>query len=155
MRSGIRDRRYVANGNMLDSILVGYFSGSSLKYGGHIRAGIPREFRRVLTPRFDELRIERCPLSKPTRSHRRATGGRHDQSPRWLPAAGWTHSWCVNLVFSNGRQRTDCVIRDSPASVATRTLARSCGNDVGAAGTGRNPGPPDKLTGTGRNPSPG
>ena len=32
---------YVANANMLDSILVGYFRGRDLMYAGRIRAGIP------------------------------------------------------------------------------------------------------------------
>jgi ATP-dependent DNA ligase len=41
---------YVANGETLDSILVGYFTGRDLMYAGRIRAGIPPEFRRVLLP---------------------------------------------------------------------------------------------------------
>jgi hypothetical protein len=47
---------------MLDSILVGYFNSRDLIYVGHIRAGIPTEFRRVLLPHLEELRIERCPF---------------------------------------------------------------------------------------------
>ena len=31
-------------------------------YAGRIRAGIAPEFRRVLLPHFEELRIERCPF---------------------------------------------------------------------------------------------
>jgi ATP-dependent DNA ligase len=36
--------------------------GQHLMYAGRIRAGIPAEFRRVLFPHFEELRIERCPF---------------------------------------------------------------------------------------------
>jgi ATP-dependent DNA ligase len=63
---------YVANGEMLDSILIGYFEGADLTYPGRIRAGIPPEFRRVLLPHLEELRIERCPfLNLPDRTEGR------------------------------------------------------------------------------------
>jgi bifunctional non-homologous end joining protein LigD len=44
---------YVPNGEMLDSILVGYFKDRDLMYAGCIRAGLPPAFRRTLElPRF-------------------------------------------------------------------------------------------------------
>jgi bifunctional non-homologous end joining protein LigD len=53
---------YLPSGDMVDSILVGYFKGRDLMYAGRIRAGIPTEFRRVLLPHFEELQIARCPF---------------------------------------------------------------------------------------------
>jgi DNA ligase D-like protein (predicted ligase) len=53
----------IPNGNALDSILVGYYSGHDLLYAGSVRAGIPSELRRVLLPHFEELRIPRCPFA--------------------------------------------------------------------------------------------
>jgi ATP-dependent DNA ligase len=53
---------YFPNGEMLDSILVGYFNGRNLMYAGRIRAGLPAEFRRVLLPYFEELQTVRCPF---------------------------------------------------------------------------------------------
>jgi len=53
---------YVANGEALDSILVGYFKDAKLMYAGRIRAGIPTALRRVLLPHFEELRVARCPF---------------------------------------------------------------------------------------------
>jgi ATP-dependent DNA ligase len=41
---------YIANGNMLDSLLVGYYGGRELMYAASIRAGILLEFRRALLP---------------------------------------------------------------------------------------------------------
>jgi bifunctional non-homologous end joining protein LigD len=53
---------YLPNGEMLDSILVGYLKGRDLMYAGRIRAGLPAEFRRVLLPYFEELQTARCPF---------------------------------------------------------------------------------------------
>jgi ATP-dependent DNA ligase len=39
---------YVPSDNLLDSILIGYYDGRDLVYGGRIRAGLSTEFRRVL-----------------------------------------------------------------------------------------------------------
>ncbi len=46
---------YISNGEMLDSILVGYFDGRDLLFAGRIRAGLPAEFRRIVPPYFEEL----------------------------------------------------------------------------------------------------
>ena len=62
-RTGIRHRRLRPNGNVLDSILVGYYDGRDLVYAGCVRAGISAEFRRVVLPHFEELRIQRCPFT--------------------------------------------------------------------------------------------
>src|SRR5215469_15933023 len=43
---------YIPNGNVLDSILVGYYVGHDLMYAASARAGIPTEFRRLLPPHF-------------------------------------------------------------------------------------------------------
>jgi bifunctional non-homologous end joining protein LigD len=63
---------YVPNGDRLDSILVGYYEGRDLIYAAAVRAGISSEFRRVLLPHFDELRMPRCPFANlPDRGERR------------------------------------------------------------------------------------
>ena len=53
---------YIPNGDVLDSILVGYYEGRDLMYTASVRAGIPPEFRRVLLPHLEALRISRCPF---------------------------------------------------------------------------------------------
>jgi ATP-dependent DNA ligase len=54
---------YLPNGNVLDSILVGYYEGRYLMYAAGVRAGIPPEFRRALFAHFEQLRIPRCPFA--------------------------------------------------------------------------------------------
>ena len=111
---------YVAKGNQIDSILVGYYTGRDLMYAGRIRAGRPGEFRRVVLPHFEELQIPRCPIiNLPDRTEGRWGDG--------LTAAKMTlccwlvRSWWRESSSWNGRLRIDCVIRDSPESAATRT----------------------------------
>jgi bifunctional non-homologous end joining protein LigD len=53
---------YIPNGDMLDSLLVGYYERRNLMYAASVRAGIPAEFRRVLLTHFDGLRTTRCPF---------------------------------------------------------------------------------------------
>ena len=53
---------YIPNGDVLDSILVGYYEKRDLIYAASVRAGIPPELRRVLLPHFEELRKQRCPF---------------------------------------------------------------------------------------------
>jgi hypothetical protein len=52
----------IPNGNVLDSILVGYYEGRDLMYAASVRAGIPSEFRPVLPSHFDALQVPRCPF---------------------------------------------------------------------------------------------
>jgi ATP-dependent DNA ligase len=54
---------YISNGDALDSLLVAYYVGHGLMYAASIRAGIPPEFRRVLPPYLDALRITSCPFA--------------------------------------------------------------------------------------------
>jgi bifunctional non-homologous end joining protein LigD len=54
---------YLPNGDVLDSILVGYYEGRDLIYAGSIRAGIAPEYRRARLPHFEELRKQRCPFA--------------------------------------------------------------------------------------------
>jgi bifunctional non-homologous end joining protein LigD len=54
---------YVPNGYRLDSMLVGSYEGRDLIYAAAVRTGISAEFRRVLLPYFDELRMPRCPFA--------------------------------------------------------------------------------------------
>jgi bifunctional non-homologous end joining protein LigD len=54
---------YIPNGDVLDSLLVGYYDGSKLKYAASVRAGIPAQYRRVLLAHFDAMRIQRCPFA--------------------------------------------------------------------------------------------
>jgi ATP-dependent DNA ligase len=78
---------YVPNGEMVDSILVGYFKGRDLMYAGRIRAGLSVEFRRVLLPYFEELETARCPFRNlPDRTEGRWV--RVSRRRRWLSAAG-------------------------------------------------------------------
>ena len=51
------------SGDVVDSIMVGYYEGRNLIYAGSIRAGIPAEYRRALLPHFEELRKQRCPFA--------------------------------------------------------------------------------------------
>jgi DNA ligase D-like protein (predicted ligase) len=53
---------YFLNRNTLDSLLVGYYNGRHLIYAGSVRASIPTEFRRVLPPHLEALRISQCPF---------------------------------------------------------------------------------------------
>ena len=63
---------YLPNGNILDSLLVGYYEGRHLMYAASVRAGIPSEFRRVLIPHLERLCISRCPFANlPDRSEGR------------------------------------------------------------------------------------
>ena len=48
---------------LADSLLVGYYEGRHLMYAASVRAGIPPEFRRVLLPHLEGLRISRCPFA--------------------------------------------------------------------------------------------
>jgi hypothetical protein len=54
---------YIANGDALDSILVGNYEGRDLMYAGAVRAGVPSEFRRALFAHFEELHKPRCPFA--------------------------------------------------------------------------------------------
>jgi len=68
---------YIPNGDILDSLLVGYYEGRDLSYAASVRAGIPTELRHVLPSHREELRIVRCLfLNLPDRGegrvHRRA-----------------------------------------------------------------------------------
>ena len=62
---------YIPNGNVLDSVLVGYFDGRDLMYAASVRAGIPSEFRRVLVPHFEHWGhlVVRSPPAKIPESH--------------------------------------------------------------------------------------
>jgi bifunctional non-homologous end joining protein LigD len=53
---------YIPNGPLVDSPLIGCYAGRQLRYAASVRAGVPSEFRRVLLPHFEELRIARCPF---------------------------------------------------------------------------------------------
>lgn len=54
---------YIPSGDILDSLLVGYYAGRDLMYAAGVRAGIPSEFRRVLAAYLEGLRISRCPFA--------------------------------------------------------------------------------------------
>jgi ATP-dependent DNA ligase len=44
-------------------MLVGYYRGRELIYAASVRASIPPDFRRVLLPHFEKLRIPGCPFA--------------------------------------------------------------------------------------------
>jgi bifunctional non-homologous end joining protein LigD len=54
---------YIPNGNVLDSILVGYYESRDLTYAASVRAGIPPEFWRALFAHFEKLHKPRCPFT--------------------------------------------------------------------------------------------
>jgi ATP-dependent DNA ligase len=63
---------YIPNGDVLDSLLVGYYEGRDLMYAASVRAGIPSEFRHTLFAHFEELRNAHCPFANlPERSEGR------------------------------------------------------------------------------------
>ena len=51
---------YIPDGDVLDSILVGYYAGRNLMYAASVRAVIPPEFRQILLPYFKDLLTQRC-----------------------------------------------------------------------------------------------
>jgi len=51
---------YIPNGNVVDSMLVGYYKDGDLMYAGRVRAGLSAAFRQVLRAHFEELQIPRC-----------------------------------------------------------------------------------------------
>jgi hypothetical protein len=108
---------YTLNGSALDSILVGYYKGRDFMYAGSVRAGIASEFRPVLVPYFEKLRITRCPFTNLPEPE--PTEGRSGEG---LTAAKMTLCrWSLPESSSwNGRLRIGCVTRGSPASEATR-----------------------------------
>ena len=57
---------YIPNGDALDSNLVGYYEGRDLMYAASVRAGIPREFRRVLLPHFPRAAETAMPVRQST-----------------------------------------------------------------------------------------
>jgi bifunctional non-homologous end joining protein LigD len=65
---------YIPNGDVLDSILVGYYEGRDLMYAASVRAGFSPEFRRVLLPHFEELRVARGARSPICRTAAKGAG---------------------------------------------------------------------------------
>jgi len=53
---------YISNGNLLDSILVGYNDDRELMYAASVRAGMAPELRRALRAHLEALSNARCPF---------------------------------------------------------------------------------------------
>ena len=53
---------YIANGSVVDSLLVGYYEGRTLMYAASVRAGLSPEFRRALLLHLENFQIPQCPL---------------------------------------------------------------------------------------------
>jgi bifunctional non-homologous end joining protein LigD len=53
---------YISNGNLLDSIQVGYYDDRELMYAASVRAGIAPELRRALLAHLEAFRHMRCPF---------------------------------------------------------------------------------------------
>jgi ATP-dependent DNA ligase len=86
---------YILNGNALDSLLVGYYEGRHRRYAAADRAGIQKEFRRVLLTHFEALRILRCPfVNLPERGKGR--WGEGLTAPK-MAACCWLHPFVVAL----------------------------------------------------------
>jgi DNA ligase D-like protein (predicted ligase) len=54
---------YVPDGDRIESLLVGYYSGGDLLYAARVRAGISVGTRRVLMPFLQELLSPQCPFT--------------------------------------------------------------------------------------------
>jgi len=65
---------YIPNGDVLDSILLGYFIGRNLMYAASVRAGFSAEFRRVLLPHFEETPGRSLSVRQSPRSGGRTLG---------------------------------------------------------------------------------
>jgi bifunctional non-homologous end joining protein LigD len=59
---------YVPNGDVLDSLLVGYYEGQGLMYVGSVRAGIPAQYRGVLLCSFRRASHTTLSVRKSARS---------------------------------------------------------------------------------------
>jgi ATP-dependent DNA ligase len=87
---------YIPNGTALDSILVGYYEGRDLMYAASVRAGIPSQFRRVLVPHLEGLRISRCPFANLPET----TEGRWDEglTAAEMAACCWLYPFIVARI---------------------------------------------------------
>ena len=87
---------YIPNGDVLESLLVGYYEGRDLMYAAAVRAGIPAEFRRVLIPHLEGLRISRCPfVNLPDRGEGRWGEG---MTAAKMAACCWLHPFIVARI---------------------------------------------------------
>jgi ATP-dependent DNA ligase len=106
---------YIANGNVLDSLLVGYYEGRDLMYAASVRAGIPPEFRRVLVPHLEGLPISRCPFANlPDRGEGRWGEG---LTASKMAACCWIHPFIV--------ARVEFLELDARKSVTSSALCRA------------------------------
>jgi ATP-dependent DNA ligase len=87
---------YIPNGDILDSLLVGYYHGRDLIYTASVRAGIPSQFRRVLVPHLEGLRISRCPFANLPET----TEGRWGEglTAAKMAACCWLHPFIVARI---------------------------------------------------------
>jgi DNA ligase D-like protein (predicted ligase) len=87
---------YVPNRDVLDSMLVGYYEGRDLMFAASIRAGIPSQFRRVLVPHLEGLRISRCPFANLPET----TEGRWGEglTAAKMAACCWLHPFIVAQI---------------------------------------------------------
>jgi DNA ligase D-like protein (predicted ligase) len=87
---------YVPNDSVVDGLLVGYYEGRYLVYAGSVRAGLPIEFRRVLVPHLEQLRIARCPfINLPDRTEGRWGEG---LTAAKMVACRWLHPFLVARI---------------------------------------------------------
>ena len=87
---------YIPIGSVVDSLLVGYYTGRDLRYAGSVRAGLPSEFRRVLLPHFEQLQIVRCPfVNLPDRAEGRWGEG---LTAAKMGACRWLHPLLVARI---------------------------------------------------------
>jgi bifunctional non-homologous end joining protein LigD len=61
--------------NSIDSLLVGYYEGKSLRFAGKVRAGFVPHLRRELFNKLKPLQSERCPFADLPNSHSSRWGG--------------------------------------------------------------------------------
>jgi bifunctional non-homologous end joining protein LigD len=78
---------YIPNGDVLDSLLVGYYEGQKLMYAASVRAGIPAQYRVccwLISTRcaYHAVRSRICPIAV------RDAGARASWSRKWRCDAG-------------------------------------------------------------------
>lgn len=118
---------YIPNGDILDSLLVGYYESHQFIYAASVRAGIPLEFRRVPIPHLEALRISRCPfVDLPDRGEGRWGEG---LTTAKMAECCWLHPFIVTRIeFLEWTPTIDCVTHDSLESAVTKMLATWFGN---------------------------
>jgi bifunctional non-homologous end joining protein LigD len=103
---------YVPTEKNFDSLVVGYYEGTELRYVARVRNGFVPALRARVFERFKGLETQTCPFSNlPQRDKGRwGQGLTADKMAecRWLK-----QSWLPSSNMRTGRTRTTCVTQNS------------------------------------------